>query len=244
MKNKFLSILCFLLTGFILFTLSNIELTYRAAVDDSSTVKTIYLTFDDGPSYKITNQILDILKEKEVKATFFLIGNKVEDRAEIVKRMYNEGHSIGLHSYTHKMKQIYKSEDTFIEEMKKTEDAVYNVIGVRPKIIRFPGGSIGHLDEDFHEKLHDLGYKVYDWNARISDGYVPSKSPDVLYKEAIKTSKKWNTVFLLMHCSETDKNTVVALPKIIDYFKEKGYVFETIDEKTPEYYFRYKKGKP
>ncbi|MCX7695232.1 MAG: polysaccharide deacetylase [Caloramator sp.] len=241
MKNKILSMLSFILTGLILYTLSNIQLTYNAAIDDSSRVKTVYLTFDDGPSFKITNQILDILNEKEVKATFFLIGNKVEDRSEIVKRIYKEGHSIGLHSYTHKMKQIYKSEDTFIEEMKKTEDAIYNIIGIRPKIIRFPGGSIGHLDEDFHKKLNDLGYKVFDWNARISDGYVPSKAPDVLYKEAIKTSQKWNTVFLLMHCSETDKNTVKALPKIIDYFKEKGYMFETINENTPEYYFRYKK---
>jgi len=241
MKNKVISFLCFLVTGFIFYTLSTYEPNYVAKADDSSSVKTIYLTFDDGPSYKITNQILDVLKEKDVKATFFLIGNKVKDRGEIVKRIYNEGHSIGLHSYTHKMKLIYKSEEAFIEEMKKTEDAVYEVIGIRPKIIRFPGGSIGHLDEDFHKRLHELGYKVFDWNARISDGYVPSKAPDVLYKEAIKTSKKWNTVFLLMHCSETDKNTVKALPRIIDYFKDKGYVFETIDEKTPEYYFKYKK---
>ncbi|WDC83244.1 polysaccharide deacetylase family protein [Caloramator sp. mosi_1] len=119
MKNKVLSILSFLLTGIILYTLSNLQATYRAAIDDSSKVKTVYLTFDDGPSYKITNQILDVLKQKEVKATFFLIGNKVEERKEVVKRIYYEGHSIGLHSYTHKMKQIYKSEDNFIEEMKK-----------------------------------------------------------------------------------------------------------------------------
>lgn len=241
LKSKTLSILSFLITGFIFYNLATYDMNYSAEADDSSSVKTIYLTFDDGPSYKITNQILDILKEKEVKATFFLIGNKVHDRSEIVKRIYKEGHSIGLHTYTHKMKLVYKSKDAFIEEMIKTEDAIYEVIGIRPKIIRFPGGSTGRLDEELHERLHQLGYKVFDWNARISDGYVPSKAPDVLYREAVKTSQKWNTVFLLMHCSETDKNTVKALPKIIDYFKEKGYIFETINENTPEYYFRYKK---
>lgn len=241
MKNKVLSILSLLITGFIFYNLSNHNLKYKYIADDSSNEKVIYMTFDDGPSYKITNQILDILNEKEVKATFFLIGYKIQDRNEIVKRIYKDGHGIGLHSYSHKTKQVYKSQDAFIKEMKMTEDAIYDVVGIRPKIIRFPGGSIGHLNYQFHQKLQQEGYRVFDWNARISDGFVPSKSPDVLYKEAIKTGSKWNTVFLLMHCCETDKNTVKALPKIIDYYKEKGYEFRVINENTPEYYFRYKK---
>lgn len=241
LKNKILSILSLITTGFIFYNLSNIDSSNQPLAGDSSSVKIIYMSFDDGPSYKITNQILDILNEKQVKATFFLIGYKVQDRSEIVKRIYEEGHGIGLHSYSHKTKQLYKNQDAFIDEMKMTEDEIYKVIGVRPKIIRFPGGSTGHLNSELHEKLHKEGYKVFDWNARISDGFVPSKSPDVLYKEAVKTGSKWNTVFLLMHCCETDKNTVKALPRIIDYYKEKGYEFRVINENTPEYYFRYKK---
>ena len=79
--------------------------------------KIIYLTFDDGPSYKVTNKVLDILKENEVKATFFLIGNQIKDKEDVVKRIYEEGNSIGLHTYTHNFKKIYCDEDKFIQEM-------------------------------------------------------------------------------------------------------------------------------
>lgn len=235
MKNKILSILSFLLTGFIFFKLSTLKPPENVKADEGKQ-KIVYLTFDDGPSYKITNAILDILKEKNVKATFFLIGYKVEDRREIVERIYKEGHGIGLHSYTHNIKKLYKSDEDFIEEMEKTQEAIYNVIGIKPKIFRFPTGSKGHLTSSLHQKLNEKGFKVFDWNARISDGFVPSKPPDVLYKEAVKSSLKWKRVFLLMHCAETDKNTIKALPKIIDYFKENNYEFRIIDQNTEEYY--------
>ena len=85
--------------------------------DVSNKKKVIYLTFDDGPSYKVTGKILDILEEKEVKATFFVIGNQIEDKEDVLKRMNEEGHSIGLHTFTHKYKCIYCHEDCFIREM-------------------------------------------------------------------------------------------------------------------------------
>lgn len=114
--------------------------------------KVIYLTFDDGPITPVTDKILDILKEKRVKATFFVIGKKVKIKEQLIKRIYDEGNGIGLHSYTHDYSKIYCSHKAFIEEMDKSSDEIYDVIGIHPKIIRFPTGSKGHLTKTFYKK--------------------------------------------------------------------------------------------
>lgn len=199
--------------------------------------KVIYLTFDDGPSYKITNKVLDILKEHDVKATFFLIGNQIEGREEMVKRIYNEGNSIGLHTYTHKFKDIYCNEDNFIKEMIDCRNEINKVIGISPNIIRFPGGSYKHLSKSYLKKLHDNNFKVYDWNADNTDGLNPKLSSYQLYKKAINVSGKLQNIILLMHCTSMNKNTCEALPEIINHYKSQGYEFKTITEDTPELYF-------
>lgn len=200
--------------------------------------KIIYLTFDDGPSYKVTNKILDILKEKEVKATFFVIGNQINDREDTLKRINNEGHSIGLHTFTHKFNCIYCSEDIFIKEMIDCRDEINRVIGISPNIIRFPGGSYKHLNKKYLKRLHDNNFKVYDWNLDATDGLNPKISPTKLCKKSINGCEDLKTIILLMHCTDMHKNTCEALPKIIDYYKEKGYEFKIIEEDTPEMYFR------
>jgi peptidoglycan/xylan/chitin deacetylase (PgdA/CDA1 family) len=203
--------------------------------------KTIYLTFDDGPSYIITNRILDILNEKEVKATFFVVGNKIEGREDILKRIHEEGHSLGLHTYTHKYKEIYSSQERFIKEMDDTGEEIKKVLGFVPNAIRFPGGSKPYLNASLLERLHEKKYKIYDWNASLSDGLNYNISTDRLVKEAHKIVGGYNTkVFLLLHCDQTNKATAKALPIIIDYYKSLGYNFKTINEDTPEYYFRFK----
>lgn len=200
--------------------------------------KVVYLTFDDGPSCKITDKVLDILKENEVKATFFLIGSQIEGNEDVVKRIYNEGHSIGLHTYTHKFKKVYSSEDRFIKEMDDCRNEISKVIGISPNIIRFPGGSYKHLNENFLEKLHDNNFKVYDWNVDNTDGLNPKLSTYKLYKRAIKGSDDLPNIILLMHCTDMQKNTCIALPEVIKYYKSQGYEFKTITEDTPEMYFR------
>ncbi|MBW6410674.1 polysaccharide deacetylase family protein [Clostridium weizhouense] len=200
--------------------------------------KVVYLTFDDGPSCKITDKILDILKENEVKATFFLIGSQIEDNEDVVKRIYNEGHSIGLHTYTHKFKKVYSSEDRFIQEMVDCRDEINKVIGISPNIIRFPGGSHKHLNDNFLRKLHDNKFKVYDWNIDNTDGLNPKLSTYKLYKRAIKGSDDLPNIILLMHCTDMQKNTCIALPEVIKYYKSQGYEFKTITEDTPEMYFK------
>ena len=206
--------------------------------EDYANKKIIYLTFDDGPSSKITDGVLDVLKEKDVKATFFLIGNQIEDREEVVKRIHDEGHGIGLHTYNHKFKYVYCSEDAFIKEMMECRDEINRVVGVSPNIIRFPGGSYKHLSKGLLSKLHDNNFKVYDWNLDNSDGMNQKLDPSQLYKKAIKGSENLHPVILLMHCTDMNKNTYKALPDIIDYYKNEGYEFRVIDDETPEMYFR------
>ncbi|MCM0649730.1 polysaccharide deacetylase [Clostridium swellfunianum] len=212
------------------------------ADSDQEEEKVVYLTFDDGPSYIITNRVLDILKEKEVKATFFVVGNKIEGREDILKRIHEDGHSLGLHTYSHKYKEIYSSHDNFVKEMEDAGEAVKKVIGFEPKPIRFPGGSKPYLNSSLLEKLHERGYKVFDWNASLSDGLNYNISTERLVKEAHKVVGGSNSkVYLLLHCDQTNKATAKALPMIIDYYKNLGYEFKTITEDTPEYYFRFKK---
>lgn len=199
--------------------------------------KIIYLTFDDGPSFKVTDKVLDILKENEVNATFFLIGSQIEGREDVVKRIHDEGNSIGLHTHSHKFNNVYSSEDKFIQEMLVCRIEINNVLGVSPNIIRFPGGSSKHLSNHALKKLHDNNFKIYDWNLDNSDGLNPKLSPYKLYTKAIKGSENLSNIILLLHCTDMNKNTCVALPQIIEYYKSQGYEFKTITEDTPELYF-------
>lgn len=208
--------------------------TYQSELNQGK--KVIYLTFDDGPSI-ITNKVLDILKENDVKATFFLIGNQIDGFEDTVKRIHNDGHSIGLHTYTHKSKRIYSSGDAFIKEMVQCREKINEVIGMSPNIIRFPGGSRKHLSEAYLNKLHSCNFKIYDWNVDTTDGLTPKTSPDRLYRQATKDSEKISNIILLMHCDYMHKNTCKALPKVISYYKNQGYEFKPITENTPELYF-------
>lgn len=198
--------------------------------------KVIYLTFDDGPSV-ITNKILDILEEKDIKATFFLIGNQIPGFEDTVSRMYKEGHAIGLHTYTHKFKRIYRNNAAFIKEMSDCRNEIIKVTGANTSIIRFPGGSRKHLTNEFLNRLHENNFKIYDWNVQVSDGINPKTSSSKLFREATKNTASMSPIILLMHCDYMHKTTCQALPKIIEYYKQQGYVFKPITEDTPELYF-------
>ncbi len=222
---------------FAIFIFNNYAVTsVNAASTENS--KVIYLTFDDGPSTVVTNKILDILKEEKVKATFFVVGYKINGREQTLKRIHEEGHSIGLHTYTHKYRQIYANDKAFIDEMDKTASEVEKVIGFSPVVIRFPAGSKKHLSKDLLEKLHSKNYKIYDWNLSLSDGIDYNTPPDKLFREATQKCINPDKIFLLAHCDQPNKTTCEALPKIIKYYKSKGYEFKVITADTPEYHFR------
>jgi len=155
----------------------------------------------------------------------------------MVKRIYSEGHSIGLHTYTHSYKKIYCDKRGFLAEMLKSQDEINSIIGIKPTTIRFPSGSRKHLTKTFLIQLHSYNFKVYDWNAAMSDG-INCKTPVAkLYSEATKMTVTKHPIILLMHCDYMHKNTCVALPGVIKFYKDNGYEFKIINDKTPENYF-------
>lgn len=254
MKNKLKSVLVLIICTILMISIfeDNISNVFAApnisnnkksvtAEKYESNGRKVYLTFDDGPSSKVTNEILDILEKNEVKATFFLIGNKIHGNEDVVKRIYDGGNSIGLHSYTHNFDTLYCDEEKFIQEMIECRNEINKVIGISPNIIRFPGGSCNRFSEKGLKELHNNQFKVYDWNLDTTDGFNPNLSPNELYRKATKGSDKIYAITLLMHCTDLNENTVKALPKIIEYYKSQGFEFTTITEDTPELYSRIRK---
>lgn len=201
-----------------------------------SSNKVVYLTFDDGPGGKTTTKILDTLKEENVPGTFFVIGDQIDNQEAILLRMKNEGHSIGLHSFSHDREILYKSSENFVEEMQKVQKRIYDVTGENYYILRFPFGCNNmtyKLTPGMVDAIHTNNFKIYDWNQDTLDGANPNSSPNTILKRAISDKDK---VILLMHCAQINKNSAEALPAIIKHYKEEGYKFEKITEDTKEVY--------
>lgn len=191
--------------------------------------KIAYLTFDDGPS-KITPEILDVLKNYDVKATFFVIGNLAEQNSDTIRRMYEEGHAIGNHSYSHRYKTIYKNTTNFLNELKTTEKVLKNILGeeFETKIIRFPGGSFGNKKAAFRKAVVNNGYSYYDWNALNGDAEGHNIPKNKLVQRLKNTSNGQKKLIVLMHDMGAKKTTVAALPEIIEYLQQSGYEFDVL----------------
>ena len=197
-----------------------------------SETKRAFLTFDDGPS-SITNTILDILKQENVKATFFVLGNRVEKNPEAVKRMYDEGHYIANHGYTHVYENIYASPETVLDEYNKCNDAVKNAIGVQEynsHLFRFPGGLVGGKYADIKNQANELlkqnNIMHIDWNALNGDAETNNLSIDFEMSRLQETTQNKNSVVVLMHDAPLKKVTAEALPQIITYLRDQGYEFK------------------
>lgn len=203
--------------------------------------KVIYLTFDDGPAGKVTKNVLDILKRESVHATFFLIGEQIKGQEDLVRRMYDEGHALGLHSMSHKRSRLYSSNEIFLQEMLDTQEAINSIVGFKPTILRFPFGCNNNcykISQSMVDLLHKNNLRIYDWNTDSGDGAHPGASPNAFIKNS-RSNK--SPVVLLMHCAYMSKNSVKALPEIIKYYKDSGYEFKIIDENTPEEFHFIKK---
>ena len=238
-KLKKLKLFSLIITMFFSIPIYNTYADEKNNVESNS--KVVYLTFDDGPAGKVTNDVLDILKNNSVHATFFLIGCQIKDQEDLVKRIYDEGNSIGLHSMTHKKNSLYCSNEQFLKEMISTQELISTVVPIKPTILRFPFGCNNNtykISKSMVDLLHDNNLKIYDWNTDSGDGANPNSAPSTILKNAKSTKDR---VILLMHCSYLSKNTVKALPSIIQYYKDNGYEFKTIDENTPEEFHFMKK---
>lgn len=206
-------------------------------LDKKKNIGTIYLTFDDGPSNN-TSKILDILKQEDIKATFFLV-NFNSSYNPAVKRIYDEGHSIGIHSYTHNYKLIYSSVSAYFDDLNKMNDKIKTITGSDTKLLRFPGGSSNTISSfnkgimtTLVKEVTNAGYHYFDWNVDSSDAWSARNSNDV-YNNVVNNLKK-GTNIVLMHDLSSNEKTVNALEKIIKDAKEKGYTFANITMNTKE----------
>lgn len=196
---------------------------------DSATKKEAFLTFDDGPTTNITPQILKILDDYNIKATFFVVGQNAEKHPELVREEKDKGHSIENHTYSHDYKYIYASTSNFIKDVEKNNQVLTSILGeYDSKIIRFPGGSFGSKRAPYREAVKKAGYTYVDWNALNGDAEALNVPADKLLANIKSTVTNQNHLVILMHDSSTKQTTVEALPKIIDYLKSKGYVFKAM----------------
>lgn len=204
-------------------------------LQEYSQKKVAYLTFDDGPEDKNTPAVLDILKENGVKATFYLVGKALDAYPDIVKRIYNEGHSVGNHTWSHDYDNLYSSPSNFIAELERFDEKILTIIGVRPFITRAPGGSMGQFDESYSEALKEKGYIEHDWNVSSADA-APNDpvAKDFIDNIDYQTADGRKCAIILMHSSAGHEETVKALPKIIRILKERGYSFGVVTPMTPD----------
>ena len=186
--------------------------------------KRVFLTFDDGPSTVVTGRVLDILQEENVKATFFIVGDRVGGRKETLRRIANEGHTLGVHSQTHEYGKIYSSDEAFLKAVDACAETIREVTGVTARVYRFPGGG-GEGKERRSALLRKKGYLIVGWNAVCGDEEIRGADKDTLLKTAIKTAGGKATVVLLLHDSAPHRATADALPAIIAHFREAGYAF-------------------
>lgn len=194
--------------------------------------KIAYLTFDDGPSQAVTPLILDVLKEENIKATFFVLGTSVKQNPEILKREYQEGHYIANHGYTHNYSKIYKSADTVLEEYNKTEKAIREALGneeYSSNLFRFPGGYTGGKYEAIKRKagklLKENNIAYIDWNVLTKDAEGANTKEKIL-SNLKKYSKDKGNIVVLMHDASSKILTYETLKDVINYLKEQGYTFD------------------
>jgi peptidoglycan/xylan/chitin deacetylase (PgdA/CDA1 family) len=200
----------------------------------SNKQKYAYLTFDDGPSNEDTEKILDILDRCNIKATFFLVGKEVKLHPEIVKREYSSGHFIANHGYSHNNSKLYKSKESFINEILSTDSAISSAIGVpnfHSHLFRFPNGSKGGFYSPQKKKcikyLNEIDYTYVDWNVLNNDS-IRKFSNENLMKNLKNTFKfKNGTIVILMHDTGDVNKTYDVLEDSINFFKSQGYEFRT-----------------
>lgn len=186
---------------------------------ESVKMRNVYLTFDDGPSI-YTGEILDILKEYDVKATFFVVGKEGEMYEDLYKRIVEEGHTLGMHSYSHRYNEIYASEENFAEDFERLQTYLYDITGVESRFYRFPGGSsntVSKIDmSNFIEYLSDQKVVYFDWNVSSGDASSGGISVEQIIDNCVGNVDYYNNMVILMHDSQEKETTVEALPGVIE----------------------------
>lgn len=202
-------------------------------------VGVVYLTFDDGPSY-LTPQFLDVLDEKGVNATFFVIGNEISGREDILVREYESGNTIGLHGYSHVYEEIYTDIDSLMNNFYRVQQYVEEITGQVSKILRFPGGTSNTVSRNYCNGIMTLavdrvtteGFVYYDWNIDSNDAGSSVNSSEEIYQNVISAIQPGRENVVLMHDASNHEATLEALPRIIDWLKENNYSIKPITTTT------------
>lgn len=213
------------------------ELGSESEADDKESDKTVaYLTFDDGPSEN-TGAILDILASYDIKATFFVVGKETDEAKELYKRIVDEGHTLGMHSYSHKYSVIYDSVEAFSSDVHKLQDLLVDVTGYKPELYRFPGGSSNLVSNismtEFIKYLNQEDITYFDWNVASGDATSQNVDVDTLVENVMNDVELYKTSVILMHDGVNKVTSVEALPIIIERLKEAGIEMKPIDSSVP-----------
>lgn len=210
----------------------------------SDTNKFAYLTFDDGPSTN-TVKILDFLKANNIKATFFVLGKNNQD--EIYKRIVNEGHTLAIHSNTHEYDKIYRSVDTFMTDITDLSKSLEKITGVKPTIMRFPGGSnntISHkyggasIMDQIILAVNNAGLTYFDWNVDSSDASANRQDKNIIVNSVLNGAQGKDEAVILMHDAPAKTTTVDALPQIVEGLRQQGFSFRAITDETEQVKFK------
>ncbi|MEG1896081.1 MAG: polysaccharide deacetylase family protein [Oscillospiraceae bacterium] len=217
--------------------------TLDAAADKGVTKveeKIVYLTFDDGPSAR-TGEILDILQQYDVPATFFVVYSEKDEDADYIKRAFDEGHTIGVHTASHNYRKIYKSVESYLDDFEICFNYVYDITGTAPTIFRFPGGSKNNFNRDICKELtcemSRRGFTYFDWNVSSEDA-TKNYSTQSIYNHIMTGCKNHSSSVVLMHDSVGKKSTVAALKMAIPQLLEQGFTFKSLDENTTPVIFK------
>ena len=207
----------------------NVQKAYTKVSSNLScgTAGTIYLTFDDGPNDSYTPKILDVLKKYGVKATFFVTAKGSDS---LIKREYDEGHAIGVHTWTHEYSQIYASSDAFWSDFNKVQARIKRITGQETKIFRFPGGSSNTVSKvpmsQLANEAASKGYTYFDWNVSSGDS-GGTTNPDTEFKNVKNGLSKSKGNVILMH--DIKEHTMKAIENIVKYGLDNGYSFKVLD---------------
>lgn len=232
------------------FTLSSVEESDRNQEKDTQeeikdiqtnnadAQKEIYLTFDDGPSAN-TDKILDILKEYDVRATFFVLGKTDEHSVRMYQRIVDEGHTLAMHSYSHKYDEIYASKESYVEDLTKLQEYLYQITGVWPRFCRFPGGSSNTVSNvpmtELIKYLNENGITYFDWNISSGDAAREDLSVEEMVENCTGKLDNVNIGMILMHDANDKVTTIEALPEVIKAIKARGdtVILPVTDETKP-----------
>ena len=196
----------------------------------------IYLTFDDGPS-ALTEEILTVLREYNVKATFFVNGREDEEDVALYSRIVEGGHTIGMHSFSHRYDELYASEESFTADLDRIRQLIIDETGVEPVYYRFPGGSSNNVApssrmDSFIDILHEQGMEYIDWNIESGDASGTNPDAETIAGNVFKNFGRYHTNVVLLHDGSGHKETVKALPIIIERARNMGAELVPITEET------------